>query len=93
MSRRIHSLASVFDLSGTAKPRGFWFIFESADQMRFERMQGYVILPVHTQMAAAASGFYFGGGGEVKLIAFPAPIVLLSKHACGEADTRIHHQG
>jgi hypothetical protein len=30
--------------------------------MRFEQMAGYVILPVHTQMAAAISGFYFGGG-------------------------------
>ena len=44
------------------KSRGFWFIFESIDRMRFERMTGYVILPVHTQMAAAISGFYFGGG-------------------------------
>lgn len=44
------------------KTRGFWFVFESIDRMRFERMQGYVILPVHTQMAAAISGFYFGGG-------------------------------
>jgi hypothetical protein len=44
------------------KTRGFWFIFESIDKMRFERMTGYVILPVHTQMAAAISGFYFGGG-------------------------------
>jgi hypothetical protein len=44
------------------KTRGFWFIFESLDKMRFERMTGYVILPVHTQMAAAISGFYFGGG-------------------------------
>lgn len=44
------------------KTRGFLFIFESADRMRFERMTGYVILPVHTQIAAAISGFYFGGG-------------------------------
>ncbi|MGC9451664.1 MAG: hypothetical protein ACP5I4_09470 [Oceanipulchritudo sp.] len=44
------------------KSRGFWFIFESLDKMRFEQMTGYVILPVHTQMAAAISGFYFGGG-------------------------------
>ena len=44
------------------KTRGFGFLFESIDRMRFERMQGYVILPVHTQMAAAISGFYFGGG-------------------------------
>jgi hypothetical protein len=44
------------------KSRGFWFIFESLDKMRFEQMSGYVILPVHTQMAAAISGFYFGGG-------------------------------
>lgn len=44
------------------KTRGFWFIFESLDKMRFEQMSGYVILPVHTQMAAAISGFYFGGG-------------------------------
>jgi hypothetical protein len=44
------------------KTRGFWFIFESLDKMYFEQMAGYVILPVHTQMAAAISGFYFGGG-------------------------------
>jgi hypothetical protein len=44
------------------KTRGFWFIFESLDKMHFEQMAGYVILPVHTQMAAAISGFYFGGG-------------------------------
>jgi hypothetical protein len=44
------------------KTRGFWFIFESIDKMHFEQMAGYVILPVHTQMAAAISGFYFGGG-------------------------------
>ena len=44
------------------KTRGFWFIFESLDKMRFEHMSCYVILPVHTQMAAAISGFYFGGG-------------------------------
>ena len=44
------------------KTRGLWFIFESIDKMRFEQMTGYVILPVHTQMAAAISGFYFGGG-------------------------------
>lgn len=44
------------------KTRGFWFIFESIDRMRFEQMTGYVILPVHTQMAAAICGFYFGGG-------------------------------
>ena len=44
------------------KTRGFWFIFESIDKMRFEPMTGYVILSVHTQMAAAISGFYFGGG-------------------------------
>jgi len=46
----------------TEKSRGFLFIFESVDRLRFERMTGYVILPVHTQMAAAISGFYFGGG-------------------------------
>lgn len=44
------------------KTRGFWFLFESIDKMYFEPMIGYVILPVHTQMAAAISGFYFGGG-------------------------------
>jgi hypothetical protein len=44
------------------KTRGFWFVFESIDKLRFERLTGYVILPVHTQMAAAISGFYFGGG-------------------------------
>jgi hypothetical protein len=34
------------------KSRGFWFIFESLDKMRFEQMAGYVILPVHTQTCA-----------------------------------------
>ena len=43
------------------KTRGLGFLFESIDKMRFEQMNGYVILPVHTQMAAAISGFYFGG--------------------------------
>ena len=42
--------------------RGFLFLLDSIDKMRFEQMTGYVILPVHTQMAAAISGFYFGGG-------------------------------
>ncbi len=40
---------------------GSWFIFESVDRMRFERMTVYVILPVHTRMTAAISG-HFGGG-------------------------------
>lgn len=44
------------------KSRGFLFLLESLDQMHFQQMSGYVILPVHTQMAAAISGFYFGGG-------------------------------
>ena len=44
------------------KSRGFFFLFQSVDRLRFEEMAGYVILPVHTQMAAAISGFYFGGG-------------------------------
>jgi hypothetical protein len=30
--------------------------------MHFQEMSGSVILPVHTQMAAAISGFYFGAG-------------------------------
>ena len=42
--------------------RGFLFLLESIDKMEFQQMSGYVILPVHTQMAAAISGFYFGGG-------------------------------
>lgn len=44
------------------KTHGFWFIFESLEKTQFQQMHGYVILPVHTQMAAAISGFYFGGG-------------------------------
>jgi hypothetical protein len=44
------------------KSRGFLFLIESLERMEFQQMTGYVILPVHTQMAAAISGFYFGGG-------------------------------
>ena len=44
------------------KTRGFLFLLESLDKMEFQQMTGYVILPVHTQMASAISGFYFGGG-------------------------------
>jgi len=44
------------------KSRGFLFLIQGVDRLQFEQMTGYVILPVHTQMAAAISGFYFGGG-------------------------------
>lgn len=44
------------------KGRGFLFLVQGADRLRFQEMTGYMILPVHTQMAAAISGFYFGGG-------------------------------
>jgi len=44
------------------KSRGFLFLFEGIEKMRFEPMNGYVILPIHTQLASAISGFYFGGG-------------------------------
>jgi len=41
--------------------QGFLFIFESFDKLRQMEMHGYVILPIHRQMAAAIFGFYFGG--------------------------------
>lgn len=42
--------------------RRFLFLIESIDKVRFLRITGYVILPVHKQIAAAIGGFYFGGG-------------------------------
>ena len=41
--------------------QGFLFFFESFDKLRQMEMHGYVILPIHRQMAAAIFGFYFGG--------------------------------
>lgn len=42
--------------------RGFLFFWESIDKMKFYEMRGLVILPIHTHMAAAIAGFYFGAG-------------------------------
>lgn len=40
-----------------------WWIFRSAwEQLKFVRLDGFVILPVHTQLASAIAGFYFGAG-------------------------------
>lgn len=42
---------------------GFWSLFMSAvDKMKFVRIDGFVILPIHTQIASAIAGFYFGAG-------------------------------
>ena len=35
---------------------------DSVFEMQFQQMTGYVIFPVHTQVAAVIIGFYFGGG-------------------------------
>jgi hypothetical protein len=42
--------------------RGFWFLIPSIESMRFVRLDGFVLLPIHTQMASAIAGFYFGAG-------------------------------
>jgi hypothetical protein len=41
---------------------GFWFFGSSLDQLKFVRLDGFVLLPIHTQMASAIAGFYFGAG-------------------------------
>jgi len=41
---------------------GFWFFRASMEKLQFVRLDGFVLLPIHTQMAAAISGFYFGAG-------------------------------
>jgi hypothetical protein len=42
--------------------RGFLFLWNELDRMQFQPLEGYVILPIHTQMASAIAGFYFGAG-------------------------------
>jgi|GEM_PF-1850273 len=42
--------------------RGFWFLIPSVENLKFVRLDGFVLLPIHTQMASAIAGFYFGAG-------------------------------
>lgn len=42
--------------------RGFWFLIPSVEQLKFVRLDGFVLLPIHTQMASVIAGFYFGAG-------------------------------
>ena len=42
------------------KTNGFLFL-GGLDQMKTAEMLGYVILPIHRQLAAAVIGFYYGG--------------------------------
>lgn len=46
----------------TESTRGFWFFVDSIEKMRFHEMKGLVILPIHTHLAGAIAGFYFGAG-------------------------------
>lgn len=41
---------------------GFWFLASGVERMQFVRLDGFVLLPIHTQMASAIAGFYFGAG-------------------------------
>lgn len=41
---------------------GFWFFSSGLEKLQFVRLDGFVLLPVHTQMASAIAGFYFGAG-------------------------------
>jgi len=41
---------------------GFWFLKSATDRLHVVRVDGFTLLPIHTQMAAAISGFYFGAG-------------------------------
>lgn len=41
---------------------GFWFLKAAADKLHVVRVDGFTLLPIHTQMAAAICGFYFGAG-------------------------------
>ena len=43
------------------KTKGFLFLVPSMDQLKTVEMFGYVILPIHTQMAATVFGFWMGG--------------------------------
>lgn len=42
--------------------RGFWFFWDSMERLKFARIDGFVLLPIHTQLASAIAGFYFGAG-------------------------------
>ena len=41
---------------------GFWFMADASDKLHFARVDGFTILPMHTQMVASIIGFYFGAG-------------------------------
>lgn len=43
--------------------KGGWWIFQTAlDTLKTVRLEGIVILPLHTHTCAAVAGFYFGAG-------------------------------
>lgn len=52
----------IFYAYTEAKGTGFWFLRSSLEQLKFVRLDGFVLLPIHTQMASAICGFYFGAG-------------------------------
>lgn len=41
---------------------GFWFFRSAVDQLHIVRVDGFTLLPIHTQLAACIAGFYFGAG-------------------------------
>lgn len=41
---------------------GFWFLQPAADKLHVIRVDGFTLLPIHTQLAAIIAGFYFGAG-------------------------------
>lgn len=53
----------VFYAYTEEKGRWLFGLFGPAmEHLKYIRMDGLVILPIHTQMAAAISGYYFGAG-------------------------------
>lgn len=41
---------------------GFWFFKSATDKLHVVRVDGFTLLPIHTQLAAIIAGFYFGAG-------------------------------
>lgn len=41
---------------------GFWFLKSATDKLHVVRVDGFTLLPIHTQLAACIAGFYFGAG-------------------------------
>jgi hypothetical protein len=52
----------IFYAYTEANGSGFWFLRSTLEQLKFVRLDGFVLLPIHTQMASAIAGFYFGAG-------------------------------